>query len=125
MEKTNMISFLSQLFFAYISLVAFITGMGRPIFRNHDKFFNRPEIILAAGYFFISHSLGSKSLALSAVMLYYVTTIASNNIIDTYNDAFGFLSPLAINFAEYIGFLEKDDTDIDSDFDEDSDSDFD
>lgn len=123
MEKTNIISFLSKLFFAYVSLVAFITSIGRPIFRNHDNFFNRPEIILAAGYFFIANSLGSKSLAFYAVMLYYITTIASNNIIDTYNDAFGFLSPVAISIAEYFGFLENDDVDIDSDFEEDSDFD--
>jgi hypothetical protein len=122
MENSNITSLLSQLFFAYISLVAFIVSIGKPIFKNHDNFFNRPEIILAAGYFFVANSLGSKTLAFYAVILYYVTTIITDNVIDTYNNVFGSLSPLVIKFAEYFGFIEVEDNfDLDND---DSDSEF-
>lgn len=122
MEDSNLFNFLSKLFFSYLTLITFIVSIGRPIFGNHEKFFNRPETILAAGYFFVANTMGSKSYALYAALIYYVTTISINNITDTYDEAFGVLSPYIMKLSEYFGFIELEDnfdlenSDSDSDF---------
>ena len=124
-SEMNLLIFLVKLAIGYCCLIAFIKSINQPIFDIHNTFLSRPEILLMAGGAIVYQSTGNPSIAIYSVILYYVTSIAANNITETYDLAFGYLSPFFKNISQSLGFLEVDEIfDIDEDLNLDLDLDF-
>ena len=122
MEEISTIGILQKIILGYMTLVSFILGMGLPLFENHKKFIQRPELLVLGAVLLLHDALGSYRLAFSVIFIFYVSSLMISNVRETYDNLFGVLSPLVIKISGYFGFLDDsifDDTVIEDDLEED------
>lgn len=133
-KNDNLFIFSLKLLIGYFSFIAYVKSIEKPIFSLHDNFFNKPEVILMAGIAIVYQSTGSFAISIYTLLFYYVTTIAQNNVKETYDKAFGIFSPFFFKLSKAMGFYKneinlgkdlREDSDSDSDTDSDIDSDID
>ena len=63
-----------------MTLVSFILGMGLPLFENHKKFIQRPELLVLGAIFLLHDALGSYRLALSVILIFYISSLMISNV---------------------------------------------
>ena len=122
MEEISTIKVFQKIILGYMTLVSFILGMGLPLFENHKKFIQRPELLVLGAILLLHDALGSYRLALSVILIFYISSLMMSNVRETYDNLFGIMSPLIIKISEYLGFLDDsifDDTVIEDDLDDD------
>jgi hypothetical protein len=104
----------SNLIFAYVILVGFILSLGLDVENNHKQFISHPVILIISSFFFVSKSIGNTTITITAIILFYLSTlyIANNRLM--YKKLLGdTLGELCIDMAEELGVLEEEPIDMD------------
>ena len=103
----------SNIVFAYVILVGFILSLGLDVENNHKKFISHPVILILSSFFFVSKSIGSASITVIAIIIFYLSTLYIVNTRLMYKKLLGdTLGELCIDLAEELGLLEEDPLEI-------------
>lgn len=102
---------LTNFIFAYVTLIGFILSLGLSVNDNHKKFISNPIILIISSYFFLGKTIGSPTISILTIIIFYLSTLYIVNDKLMYKKLLGdTLGDIFIDLAEELGILEVDPT---------------